>query len=186
MRRYCAENRLNRLGTLTYAPPFEFDPNEVRRDVAEFFRRLRERVGRPFPYVWVPELHADGERYHVHFAVGRYIPRGWIEQAWAYRGLVHIKLLGDLPVGSGTLGEARQAGRYLAKYIGKDLGDSGGLHRYDLGQGFQPQRDAFIGRTAEEALGLAVGAMGAPPSLVWRSSDEAQWAGPPAIWAQWS
>ena len=68
--------------------------------------------------MWVPELHADGERFHVHFAVGQYIPRGLIERAWGH-GFVHIKLLGDLPVGSGALDEARLAARYLSKYVGR-------------------------------------------------------------------
>src|SRR5690242_7520293 len=45
VRRYCAENGLNRLGTLTYGPPFQLDPIGVRSDVASFFRRLREQVG---------------------------------------------------------------------------------------------------------------------------------------------
>ncbi len=55
------------------------------------------------PYVWVPEWHKSGHGQHVHFAVGRFVPRRVIEQAWG-RGFVHIKLLGDLPVGSGALG----------------------------------------------------------------------------------
>ena len=39
------------------------------------------------------------------------------------RGRVHIKLIGDLPVGSGALEEARMAARYLAKYVSKNVGD---------------------------------------------------------------
>ena len=34
---------------------------------------------------------------------------------------MHIKLLGDLPVGSGTLGEARKAAGYLSKYVDEVL-----------------------------------------------------------------
>lgn len=30
VRRYCADNRLNRLGTLTYGPPYCTDPRELR------------------------------------------------------------------------------------------------------------------------------------------------------------
>jgi len=109
LRRYCAANGLNRLGTLTYAPPFCTDPHQVRADVAVFFRGLRAGLGgKALPYVWVPELHADGQRFHVHFAVGRFVARGLIESVWGH-GFVHIKLLGDLPVGSGRLGEARAA-----------------------------------------------------------------------------
>jgi hypothetical protein len=50
VRRYCAANRLNRLGTLTYRGSGCHDPVELRRDVGEFFRDLRGTVGgRRFP-----------------------------------------------------------------------------------------------------------------------------------------
>ena len=58
------------------------------------------------------------------------------------RGIVHIKLIGDLPVGSGALEEARLAASYLAKYVSKNVADERvpGLHRYEVAQGFQPER----------------------------------------------
>ena len=119
VRRYCAANRLNRLGTLTYAGEGCHDPREVRADVAGFFKRLRAELGgEALPYLWVPEWHPGGHGLHVHFAVGRYVRQSLIRDAWG-RGIVHIKLLGDLPVGSGALEEARLAARYLAKYAGK-------------------------------------------------------------------
>jgi hypothetical protein len=53
VRRYCAANRLNRLGTLTYGPPFCRDPKVLREHVGRFFRTLRrERGGGRFPYLW--------------------------------------------------------------------------------------------------------------------------------------
>ncbi|WP_452176637.1 rolling circle replication-associated protein [Georgenia satyanarayanai] len=110
LRRYCAANRLNRLA-LTYGPPRCADPREVREHMGQFFRDLRAGLGgRPLPYAWVLELHKDGVHFHVHFAVGRFVPRRLINEAWG-RGFVSIKLLGDLPVGSGTLDEARVAAR---------------------------------------------------------------------------
>jgi hypothetical protein len=82
---------------------------QVRADLALFFRDLRERRGgSAFPYVWVPELHKDGVHFHVHFAVGAFMPRHQIDSAWG-RGFVHIKLLSDLAVGSGALEESRKA-----------------------------------------------------------------------------
>ena len=39
---------------------------------------------------------------HVHFAVGRYVSHHLIRDVWG-RGRIHIKLIGDLPVGSGAL-----------------------------------------------------------------------------------
>ena len=136
----------------------------------------------------MPEWHPGGHGLHVHFAVGRFIAPGAIEAAWG-RGFVHIKLLGDLPVGSGSLGEARLAARYLSKYVGKDLGDGGqpaGLHRYEVAAGLPAAHGRRLdGTTADEVLGWAESVMGRRPSRVWRSRDQEDWAGPPAVWASW-
>jgi hypothetical protein len=188
VRRYCAANRLNRLGTLTYAGSGNHNPAALRVDLADFFRRLRGAVGEPFPYLWAPEWHPGGHGLHAHFAVGRWIAQGDIKRAWG-RGHVHIKLLGDLPVGSGTLGEARLAARYLAKYVGKDLaagGQPSGLHRYEVAQGFQPRVVQIDGTSADEVIGWADTYMGAPAERVWHSRDEKRWDGPPAVWASWA
>jgi hypothetical protein len=187
VRRYCAANRLNRLGTLTYAGAGCHDPASFREDVGGFFRRLRSAVDEPFPYLWVPEWHPGGHGLHGHFAVGRYIRQGLIRRTWGH-GHVDIRLLGDLPVGSGTLGEARLASRYLSKYVGKDLGvgAAAGLHRYEVAQGFQPRGVALDGSTSDEVLTWAETVMGAAPERVWRSRDEDAWAGPPAVWASWA
>ena len=108
-RRYCAANRLNRLGTLTYKGAGCHDPKQLRADVAAFFRLLRSLLGdKAFPYLWTSEWHKSGHGLHVHFAVGRFVHRSLIEQAWPH-GFVHIKLIGNLPVGSGAVAEARVA-----------------------------------------------------------------------------
>jgi hypothetical protein len=185
VRRYCAANRLNRLGTLTYRGEGCHDPAGLRGDVATFFRRLRSRIGEPLPYLWTPEWHKSVHGLHVHFAVGRYIRRGWIEAAWPH-GFVHIKLLGGLPTGSAALQEARAAARYLAKYVGKDLGvHAAALHRYDVAQGFGPRRTDIDADTAREALALASRTMGRDPARIWHSSDVERWDHAPAVWASW-
>jgi hypothetical protein len=186
VRRYCAANGLNRLGTLTYAGAGCHDPDALRDDVGGFFRRLRAAIGQPFAYLWVPEWHPSGHGLHVHFAVGRFVGVRVIESAWGH-GFVHIKLLGDLPVGSGTLGEARKAAGYLSKYVGKDLGagEAAGLHRYEVGQGFQPKGVPIEGTTADEVLGWAAIVMSEAPAHVWRSREQEGWAGPAAVWASW-
>jgi hypothetical protein len=186
IRRYCAANRLNRFVTLTYAGSGCFEPLALRRDLGGFFRQLREELGgKPIPYLWVPEWHPGGHGLHVHFAVGRYIKKTLIRDAWG-RGHTKIKLIGDLPVGSGALEEARIAGRYLAKYVGKAIGDARvpGLHRYEVAQGFQPQSVECYGRTAEEAIANASALMGRAPVHVWKSGEG--WDGPPACWAAWN
>jgi len=185
VRRYCAANLLNRLGTLTYRGEGCHDPRQVRADLGRFFRRLRSRLGgEPFPYAWVPELHKTDHGFHAHFAVGRFIRRGLIDEAWGH-GFIKIRLHGDLPVGSGARGEARQSARYLAKYVDKTFRDGGGLNRYDVAQGFQPSTEALFAPTEEEVRDLAIDRMGEPPAYVWRSIEHDGWCGPSAVWMQW-
>jgi hypothetical protein len=103
VRRYCAANRLNRLGDVTYAGAGCFDPLQLRADVAEFFKRLRCAVGIPFPYLWVTEWHKS-HGLHAHLAVNRFIPWG------ADRGSVGARArLDSLP--RGPTGRVRRAGR---------------------------------------------------------------------------
>jgi hypothetical protein len=187
LRRYLAANRLNRLATLTYAGAGCFDHRQLRLDVAGFFRGLRRTLGgRPLPYAWAPEWHPGGHGLHVHFAVGRYVRQSLIREVWG-RGIVHIKLIGDLPVGSGSLEEARQAAAYLAKYVSKNVADERvpRLHRYEVAQGFQPQAQPLLGSSEEAVVGQACEAMGGVPSRVWRSADQEGWLGPPAYWYAW-
>jgi hypothetical protein len=186
-RRYCAANRLNRLGTLTYRGAGCHDPKALRRDVARFFRSLRSMLGgRAFAYLWTSEWHKTDHGLHVHFAVGRFISRGFIERAWPH-GFVHIKLLGDLPVGSGAVAEARQAARYLSKYVGKDFDAkrAGGLHRYEVAQAFQPKIIPVWGRSRDEAVRLACQVMQDQPEVFWSSDQTKDWKAPPAVWMQW-
>ena len=45
LRRYCAANKLNRLGTLTFAGSGCHDPVKFRLLLADFFRELRSQLG---------------------------------------------------------------------------------------------------------------------------------------------
>ncbi len=72
VRRYCAANRLNRLGTLTYAEACH-DPIQLRSDLAAFFRKLKAAVGSRLPYLWIPEWHPGGHGLHAHFTVGQFV-----------------------------------------------------------------------------------------------------------------
>jgi len=189
LRRYCAANRLNRLGTLTYRGSGCHDAASVREHLGLFFRDLRESIGgKSFPYAWVPEWHKSGHGLHAHFAVGRFIHRSAILSAWG-RGFVHIKLLGDLPVGSTNLSEARRAAGYLSKYVSKSFAKPEsrvtGLHRYDVAQGFKPRPVILTGSSAAEVLAAASSVFGDSPSTEWSSASVEDWQGPPAIWAQW-
>jgi len=161
----------------------------LRADLALFFKRLRAGVGEgPLPYLWVPEWHPGGHGLHAHFAVGRFVPRRLIERCWG-QGFVHIKQLDGLPVGSGELAEARLAARYLARYVSRDVESErrlAGLHRYEVAQGFQPEKILCYGVSAEDVIERASGLMGAAPERVWLSSSEGGWRGPPACWCAWA
>lgn len=187
VRRYCAANRLTRFGTLTYGPPRCSDPRQLRQHVGGFFRTLRRSLGgAPLPYVWVPELHADRVHFHVHFALGRFVQRRLIEQAWG-RGYVSIKLLSDLPVGARSWQEARRAAGYLSKYLTKAFDrELGGLHRYEVAEGFQPAVQRLSGRSAGSVLAQACEVMRAQPEARWSSADSPGWQGPPAVWFAWA
>lgn len=191
MRRYCAANGLNRLGTLTYAGEGCHDPRQARSDVGAFFRRLRAELdGAAFPYAWVPEWHKSGHGLHLHFAVGRYVSQPVIERTWGH-GFVHIKLLSGCPAGSGTWGEARRAAGYLSKYVAKAFADSDeqrrpkGLHRFDVAQAFAPASILVRGVSDVDVIGQAAAVMGGWPARVWNSDQVAGWQGPPALWLQW-
>lgn len=189
VRRYCAANRLNRLGTLTYADAC-WSLDQAYRDVGEFFLALRALLGvDAIPYLWVPEWHPSGHGLHVHFIVGRFVKRSLIEQAWG-RGIVHITLIGDVPVGSGSLGEARQAARYLAPYVSKSVEDKdrreSGRHRYEVAQGFQPRTLHVRAWTPQHALGEASRHFGGTaPAVEWTSEEVEDWDAPPSLWFAW-
>lgn len=191
LRRYCAHNGLNRLGTLTYRGQGCHDPREVRAHVGLFFRRLRDGLGGdPLPYVWVPEWHKSDHGLHLHFAIGRFIPRSLINEAWGH-GFVHIKQLSGVPAGSGGWGQSRRAAGYLSKYVAKTFDDSDdgkrprGLHRFDRAQGFNPEVVRFHGVTAGDVTAQACELLGLGYSRAWSSDEADGWRGAPAIWLQW-
>jgi hypothetical protein len=159
--------------------------------VGLFFRRLRVGLGgEPFPYLWVPEWHKTGHGLHLHFAVGRYVPRSKIEAAWGH-GFVHIKLLSGTPAGAGTWGEARRAAGYLSKYVAKTFSDTNGserpkgLHRFDAAQEFTPSSVLLRGTSPGDVTRQASELMGGWPAKVWTSEQAEGWQGPPALWMAW-
>ena len=129
---------------------------------------------------------AQDARLHLHLAVGRYIRQQLIKDAWG-RGFVSIKALTDLPVGSGSRAEARRAAGYLSKYVTKSFeADARGMHRYEVGQGFQPVVRHVEGRSSQAVLSLACDLLGARPVRSWSSAQVEEWKGPPAVWFAWA
>ncbi|WP_204163341.1 rolling circle replication-associated protein [Nocardioides gilvus] len=186
------ENGLNRLVTLTYEGSGCHDERQIREDVGVFVRKLRQGLGgKPLPYVWVPEWHKTDHGLHMHLALGRYVHRSQLKAAWDApgAGFVHIKLLGDLAVGSGRVGEARKAAGYLGKYVGKSFEDrerTRSLKRYEVAEGFAPRAVRLTGRSADEVTEMACERMQASPSWSWNSHEVEDWNGAPAISLRWS
>ncbi|MDD9206099.1 hypothetical protein PU560_06385 [Georgenia sp. 10Sc9-8] len=159
----------------------------MRADIASFFRDLRGELGRPFPYLWVPEWHKN-HGLHVHFAVGKFIRHRLLARTWG-RGWVGIDLIGDVPVGAGTLGESRKAAWYLSKYVAKAFAEDRsrlpGRHRYDVAQGYEPEKIEVWGRSADDAVGQVSQMFGSQPTFRWSSAEVEDWARPPALSVQW-
>lgn len=95
---------------------------------AKFIRYMKKRFG-SFPFVAVPELHSDGETWHIHCLVHRFY---MVEQLSIYwqRALGGTgresgsETLGNVDVAKtlksrGGRVNARRAACYIAKYIGK-------------------------------------------------------------------
>jgi hypothetical protein len=186
VRRYCAANGLDRLGTLTYRGVGCHDELRLRADVGAFFRTLRSELGGPpFAYLWTAEWHPGGHGLHAHFAVGRYVDKALIGRAWD-RGFVEIRRLNEGLEYASALAKARVAAAYLGKYVAKSFERRSGLHRYEVAQGFQPRRLRFFAETIELALQFCVELhRGAVPHFS-MSDDWDGWQGPPTVWMQWA
>ena len=185
LRLYAAHNGPVYLWTVTYGGDGEWDALAARRHIRGLFRRLRELVGERFPYAWVTEWHPGGHGIHVHFAVDRFIAHATVVTAWQHGKIVHVS--GPKRREETGRGAARRVARYIAKYLAKDVSlVPVGRHRYDVAQGFQPQRLVFEARTRDEACDLACEVMGAVPDRFWESRDSAEWQGPATIWMGWS
>jgi len=187
VRRYAKANGLDRLLTLTYRPPFCTDPEVLRTDLRRFIRRLRRELGcERFPYVWVPEFHADGIRFHAHLGLGRYIKRDRIERCWPH-GNLDIRRITVRNKGSKTERASRVA-QYLTKYVSKAFADTAaiGCHRYDVAQRFQPKCERLVLDTEEHARQWAIMMMGGEiPANDWSSRSSDTWDGPECRTLAW-
>lgn len=188
VRRYAVRNRLTRLWTFTYVEA-QWDVGQVRRDVNAWAKRLRKHLDRSVPYVAVMELHPGGHGLHVHVLLpSRFVRHKAMRALW---GKGHVQYSdGDTSVRrvKGQRSRARRAAEYVAKYVGKELGQAmgPGQHRYEVGEGFQPEqvrrsvRSEFAGlRWLCERRG------GELPVLVWSSDDLEDWRGPPVRVLTW-
>jgi len=101
-----------------------------------FSQQMRRRYGDRWKYVAVPELHADGETWHLHVAFSSFYWVGTLRRFW-YRALGGSGVeVGDETPGSVNAkrigrghSNARRCSSYLAKYVGKGFERSGANKR---------------------------------------------------------
>jgi hypothetical protein len=179
LRRYAAANHLDRLIVLTYAEQTD-DLAKVKRDVRLFVKRkLRPLVGPDMPYAITWELHKSGT-WHVNILLNSYVRHAKLHRAWG-RGFVWITKFKSK---SGGKDAAREAARYASKYAGKDVeGMDGGIHRYEVAQGFAPAVVRLYGGSLADVVDEAGEAE--EPRYVWRSIGAEDWRGPPVAFVSW-
>lgn len=188
VRRYCAANGLDRLWTLTYRHPRCTELDRLVTDVGTFWRTLRSLLGgKPFPYLWVPEFHADGKHFHIHAGMGQYVHKSKIATAWPH-GFVEARRL--IVASSGAdegVERARLASRYLSKYVTKATVETVdfGRHRYEVAQGFMPRELLLQGTSEGELLTAACELMGRGPTEVWSSDSMPSWEATPTRTYRW-
>lgn len=188
IRRYCVHNRLHRLWTLTYEVA-EWDYDQVKADLARFFKALRKYRDKRYPYVWVIERHPKGHGLHVHVAMSGFIAKRSLQALWG-KGIVHFS---DRRKAAAEAFQGAELAAYFAKelagYIAKEQGQGNGRHFYDVGQGFQPPEFvedlvAVEGNVIGHVASMHFG--GEMPKRLWRSEELGEkWEGPPVLLLYW-
>jgi len=118
----------DRLLTLTMKPSELRTPAEQAAYMSERFRRLIKLMRDRYPntvwaYFCVFEAHKSGWP-HLHVAMrGRFVPWAWLRDQWC-------DLTGSTGVDIRMIPDAKRAGSYIAKYLGKDLHKFGTCKRY--------------------------------------------------------
>jgi hypothetical protein len=139
LRRYAVANRLRYLWVLTIDPAasgaLERDLTRSKRAVAEWVKRgLRGEVGYEGAYVIGFERHKSGA-WHINVLLGEYLPQDRMTASWG-RGHTWVSKFRGRQ-GESMRDAARRAAGYVAKYVSKEFADlPGGVHRYEVAQGF--------------------------------------------------
>lgn len=182
MRRFCVRNKCDRLGTLTYAPEhLPDDVDGVWRDVERFRKRLRKLLGQEVPMAAVIERGSKNGRLHVHLAIGSYVAKEAMAEAWG-RGFVEVRKL--KVAGHGGRERCRRAAAYISKYLAKEAGtaesDRGfNRRRYSVSKGFTLVPRSFAVQSRGEGLALAQELETGEVVWWWSSADDPDWCGPP-------
>lgn len=125
--------------------------DEVWQAWSVFRRLMVKRYGQDFRYVAVPELHADGETWHLHVLVDRLYMVESFRVLWnrALGGTGRERgreTKGNVDVKGPSAGRritARRFAYYVAKYVGKGFEWSAGSRRlFSCSAGLRPVVDA--------------------------------------------
>jgi hypothetical protein len=181
VRQFCVRWSLTKMWTFTFKDE-QWDRGEVKAYMNEFLIRWRIlNGGKPFPYLYVLELHPEGHGYHVHVAV----PGGFFTDFFQLRrvwGHGRIRFDANNRHSGESRNDARRLATYLSKYLSKDLGGDHqrGEHRYEPAQGFEVQTTRRWFPTFRAAVSfLRYGVAGETFVEVWSDYEIDAWLGPP-------
>ena len=165
-------------------------------EVWEAWRQLRrwmtKRYGKDFRYVAVPELHSDGETWHLHVLVDRLYMVESLRVLWnrALGGTGRERgqeTKGNVDVKGPSAGRAVTARRfayYVGKYVGKGFaGSDSGRRLFSASAGLNPVVDQTWRATDDFRLaefsdaiggwlGESFGVRGFAPRLLYRDTHE--------------
>jgi hypothetical protein len=106
--------------TLTYG--MEYPKDEIsKKDLDNFFHRMRGYFGKTFHYVWVAERQKRGA-IHFHILTPEYVPKKWLNQKW--NEVVSNRLTKEgkedsIQVLYPNVKAVNSAGAYMVKYCQK-------------------------------------------------------------------
>lgn len=207
VRQYAKANGLRNLWTATYIGDGERCREKAMGDAARWLSNIVRKYGK-MPYVVVLEWHPKGHGWHVHVAFNRFLPIGFLRRSWQrttgqtpkYKGsgknkrlVVNGARVNVTPIRTrkGGPGKIETCARYLAKYVSKsfDLAGAGearegGKHRYEVGQGFQPESETAEFCTQAEAVAELERVRGSA-AFHWKSEEQEGWIGPKCAVLMW-
>lgn len=121
--------------TLTINPSLldSTDYDEVTKKASQWLKDLRKRVSPHMRYILVPELHQDGQKWHIHGLLAECPELSFTKTSIVKSGK-RIYNLGNWRYGWSTATMVEHSGkvsRYITKYITKELCElSQGRRRY--------------------------------------------------------
>jgi hypothetical protein len=140
-----------------------------------------------------------GHGWHVNlFLRGPWVPQAVVKRMWHdvdHQGNGHQVKYRDWTKGNGQeekpyATRLRDGARYATKYATKDWSPEQipmGAHRYEVSQGFLPERITVSCGSLEEAQAILRSISGvANLEPAWRSEDLADWEGPDCVGYEWS